>query len=361
MLNIQKAFFKVSDFISWQKSKTLVLSPRFQRRAVWKSGAKSYLIDTIVRGLPIPIIFLRDRRKGDNSLETYREVIDGQQRLRTVISYVAPGLLADYRPLVDDFTVSKSHNSTLAGLKFDELDIDSKQAILDYEFSVHVLPSSVDDRQIIQIFRRMNSTSYSLSPQELRNAEYYGAFKSLAYRLGEQQLPRWTGWNIFSDNDISRMVEIEQTSEFLLLIINKGILFSKGSAILNNVYKKYDESLPNQDEIEMRFLRVMDVINDVFSPKDPDFILCKKTTIYALFASVYHLLYKQVLDLSKTSGVRTLEENNVNWIKLCNDRIRERSAPNTVLEALSRRTTNIKERKSLFEYLTGSERSAKPS
>ena len=61
-IDISRTQYRVSDFISWQRSKTLVLSPSFQRRAVWKSGAKSYLIDTIARGLPIPIIFLRDQR-----------------------------------------------------------------------------------------------------------------------------------------------------------------------------------------------------------------------------------------------------------------------------------------------------------
>ncbi|MCX5783137.1 MAG: DUF262 domain-containing protein, partial [Elusimicrobia bacterium] len=68
-----KTLYKISDFISWQTSKNLSLSPSFQRRSVWKESAKSYLIDTIVRGLPIPIIFLREKTD-PNTLETKREV-----------------------------------------------------------------------------------------------------------------------------------------------------------------------------------------------------------------------------------------------------------------------------------------------
>jgi len=45
---ISKTTYKVSDFISWQRSRTLVLSPSFQRRPVWQPSAKSYLLDTIV-------------------------------------------------------------------------------------------------------------------------------------------------------------------------------------------------------------------------------------------------------------------------------------------------------------------------
>ena len=84
---INKTVFKVSDFLSWQKAGNLDLTPPFQRRSVWKKGAKSYLIDTIIRGLPIPIIFIRDKQSDEFSLEPLREVVDGQQRLRTLISF----------------------------------------------------------------------------------------------------------------------------------------------------------------------------------------------------------------------------------------------------------------------------------
>jgi len=96
ILTIHKTFYKVADFLSWRKNESLVLSPYFQRRSVWDKGAKSYLIDTVYRGLPIPIIFLRDRGVNTKTFEPIREVIDGQQRLRTLISFIAPDLLKDY-------------------------------------------------------------------------------------------------------------------------------------------------------------------------------------------------------------------------------------------------------------------------
>lgn len=58
-----------------------MLSPQFQRKSVWKAGTKSYLIDTMVRGLPIPIIFLRDRYVDLKTLEPKREVIDSNNDL----------------------------------------------------------------------------------------------------------------------------------------------------------------------------------------------------------------------------------------------------------------------------------------
>lgn len=85
---IQRTTFKVSDFITWYKNNTLTLDPKFQRRSVWNPKSKSFLIDTIIRGLPIPVIILRDRK---TNLETYlptKEVVDGQQRLRSVITFI---------------------------------------------------------------------------------------------------------------------------------------------------------------------------------------------------------------------------------------------------------------------------------
>ena len=175
-LNVSKTQYRVSDFLSWQRAKTLILSPRFQRNSVWSAGAKSYLIDTIAQGLPIPIIFLRERLSDLGSLEPKREVVDGQQRLRTLISYIEPTLLDDYNPSRDDFKVKAVHNEDLAGLGFADLSTELQQRILNYEFSVHVLSSGVDDREVLSIFARMNSTGTKLNPQELRNAQYHGAF-----------------------------------------------------------------------------------------------------------------------------------------------------------------------------------------
>ena len=107
--NSQVAPFKVSDFLSWQRSGSLMLSPAFQRNPTWDAGRKSFLIDTIIRGFPMPIIFLRKRKSNTKTFEPLREVVDGQQRLRTVIAFVAPNLLSD-RSAGDDFAISKSHN-----------------------------------------------------------------------------------------------------------------------------------------------------------------------------------------------------------------------------------------------------------
>ena len=61
MENFGSRVFSVNDYREWAASGQLVLSPQFQRRVVWTDTARSYLMDTIIRGKPIPKIFLRQR------------------------------------------------------------------------------------------------------------------------------------------------------------------------------------------------------------------------------------------------------------------------------------------------------------
>ncbi len=53
--------YSINDFVEWDAAKQLELNPRFQRRAVWTEKAKSFLFDTILRGKPIPKVFIRRR------------------------------------------------------------------------------------------------------------------------------------------------------------------------------------------------------------------------------------------------------------------------------------------------------------
>ena len=133
--------YRVGDFVAWQREGALQLNPNFQRRSVWKKGAKSYLIDTILRGLPIPIIFLRDLRADLKTYEVKRDVVDGQQRIRTILSFIDPALLPDFDPNRDDFAISPTHNKELGDQRYAELGPQNKQRILDYQFSVHSFPA----------------------------------------------------------------------------------------------------------------------------------------------------------------------------------------------------------------------------
>ena len=349
-MDIQKTFYKIGEFVSWYKNGNLILSPEFQRRSVWKTGTKSFLIDTIVKGLPIPIIFLRDREIDLTNFELNKEVIDGQQRLRTVLAYIEPSLLSDFNPERDDFTVQSTHNKELAGKQFKELSQDLQRRILEYQFNVHILPSYVDDRDVIQIFRRMNSTNYNLNAQELRNAEFFGEFKTSIYEIAAEQFHRWRGWKTFTEDDIARMLEVELTSELVLLIL-RGEIIGKSKSAIKGVYQKYDGQYPQRAEVENRFSIVMDTIDDKLGSNMRDLPLNRRTLIYSLFACFYDVLFGLNSTLDEKMQPNSLSPDQIAWIKLAGERIQNKTAPEEVLNATTRRTTNVSERKILFDYL----------
>jgi Protein of unknown function DUF262 len=349
-MNTQKTSFKIADFVTWQKSDSLDLSPRFQRRSVWKTGAKSYLIDTILRDFAVPIIFLRDKGIDTKTFEPRREVVDGQQRLRTVLSFVCPELLKDFKKERDDFSVTKAHNAEIAGKNFHDLDEASKQAILNYEFSVQVLPASMDDREIVQLFRRLNSTNYTLNKQELRNASHFGHFKSSALTLSTEQLHRWRYWGTFSEGDISRMHEVELTSECMLAFIDSEIS-AKSPVKLEKLYKLYDEKFSAREEIERRFRIVMDNIENNFASSNVNSPLLKKRLIYTSISVVYDAIFGLETPVSAKAKTRKIEAGSWNKLSEVSDQLLKRTAPKSVLDSSDRRTTNIKERQTLHDFL----------
>ena len=347
--SVTKTQYKVSDFLNWQKSGLLVLSPKFQRRSVWRPGAKSYLLDTIIKGYPIPIIFLREQKTDLTTLQHKREVVDGQQRIRTFLSFIDPSSLGNlYSPARDAFEIKKAHNKDLSGKAFDELPADIRQSILDYEFSVQVLPSSIDDRQVIQIFARMNATGFKLNSQELRNAGFFGEFKSSMYRLAAEQLPRWEKWRIFTWDNIARMEEVEITSEFAQLMLN-GIV-GRSQRALNRLYELKDLNYPEKNEVERRFQAVMDSIDDNLSEGLSGTIFRKRPLFYALFSVVYDRAYRIGSGLKKKKARRLPAGLSADLVRV-SELIDSGRGPEDVMKALERRTTHPASRKTIIAYL----------
>jgi hypothetical protein len=345
--SVTRTQFKVADFLGWQRAGQLDLSPAFQRRSVWKPGAKSLLIDTVVRNLPTPIIFLRDRIELD-SLSNRREVVDGQQRLRTLIAYVAPEALPDYDEERDSFTVRRTHNAELAGKSFNQLDDDIQRRILDYEFSTHVLPS-LDDRDILLLFARLNATGERLSPQELRNAAWFGECKTLMYSLAVEQLERWRNWGVFNGDDLARMKEVELTSDMTLSMLEG--FGAKSQPRLDAYYRDYDDSFPEGDEIARRFRKTMDVIDATIGEALPGTIFSREIWFQPLFYLYYETVFGSA-DLQKAPKPKTFPSRHVDDLIAASAQIRsDDDMPEEVAKALRGASTDARSRQTRLGYL----------
>jgi hypothetical protein len=264
--------YPVSDFLQWKGSEQLELTPKFQRRDVWPAKAKSYLIDSIVRKMPIPPVFLRLQTLTDPP-RTVREVVDGQQRLSCVLNYIAGG-----------FPILAVHNAEYGNMYYSDLPDDVKQDVLSYKFQVNTL-ENVSDAEVLRIFARLNTYTEKLKAQELLNAEYFGAFKQAIYDIALRYYPFWTGMKIFTDEKIARMAEAEFTSELVISMIG-GIRNTKAAQI-RSYYKKYDDEFPRAREVAERFDRTINVISAAYGDALAKSPFRRLPYFYSLFLAVY--------------------------------------------------------------------------
>jgi hypothetical protein len=276
-----------------------------------------------------------------------REIVDGQQRIRTLVSYIDGSLLHDWDSSRDAFTVSRSHNRELAGKSFTKLDDRLKSLILSYEISTHILPPDTSDMQVLDIFRRMNATGTKLNDQELRNAQYHGEFITSVYNLSLDLLDKWRSWKIFSENDIARMQEAEFLSELYIVTLN-GIS-ERTQAKINSVYEDYDISFKERAAVERRVLVTLDVIDklvDVWATPFQNRIL-----FYPLFAAVYDYVYGIGSPLDG-QGRPPPPQKAVAALIAAGEALADReSLPAEVTEALLSRSNRKSNRQALFAYI----------
>jgi Protein of unknown function DUF262 len=268
--------YSVRDFEEWQQRDELILQPKFQRREVWSEKARSYLIDTIIRGKPIPKIYMR-QDVNPKTRRVVREIVDGQQRLHSVLNF-----------LKDGFKISRAHSDDFGGKTFSQLNEDAQRDILKYEFAVDLL-QDMPDNEIYNIFARINTYSEKLKDQELRNSKWYGDFKSSVYLLAEEFTTFFVENKLFTAKTILRMAEAEFISD-LLLSVHEGIV-ARSKAVLDNAYKKYDDDFPSRKTYEKRFRETMDIIKAIHGNDLAESEFRAQRLFYPMFCSIYHLKF----------------------------------------------------------------------
>lgn len=158
----------VSRFL--RMTSVIDLNPPYQREGgVWSEGARSTLIDSIINGLDVPKLYFESatsRRKGPRGLTYQYAVLDGKQRLETILAFLS-GKLA----LPDDFIFFEDKTVNAKGMKLSQLEDDYPllaQRFLDFEIPIVRVTSDSGDL-IEEMFQRLNSST-ALNAAEKRNA-----------------------------------------------------------------------------------------------------------------------------------------------------------------------------------------------
>lgn len=233
----------IQDLLNLHSKKELDTNPWFQRRSVWLNPQKSYLINTLFERKPIPAIYIRHRIDLEKGLSV-KQIVDGQQRTRAVISYYN-----------GEFSARHPEHTKL--IKYNQLTNKQKEHFLITALPVGYLLGATD-ADVIDIFARINSISKTLNGQEKRNARFSGEFKQFSVTEAVKRTAFWRDYNIFSDNDIARMNEVLFISDTSINLMD-GIS-TQTSARLDSYYKKYDLDFERMPEIRDRLERVFETI-----------------------------------------------------------------------------------------------------
>lgn len=199
--------------------------------AVWPPAARSYLIETILKGYPIPKLSLY--QKTDlKTRTTVKEIVDGQQRSQAIRTFFENDLRISGR-------------SEFKGKRFDQLDDDAKNQFLSYALSADVF-SAATEAEIREVFRRINSYNVPLNPAEKRHATYQGEFKWFVVSLCEEYSQTLKDIGIFKEPQLARMYDAQLFSEVCRTLV-EGIDHASERR-LDDLYVQYDKSCPPESD-----------------------------------------------------------------------------------------------------------------
>ncbi len=140
----------------------IITNPDYQRKYIYDIRRASKLVESILIGIPIPVIYLCEEDDGVYS------VIDGQQRITSFVKY-----LKNEYPLT-----GLTELSDLNGKYFRELDKGTQRKL--NTKTLRAITLNRDSQNLkYEIFSRLNLGAVSLKPQELRNCLYRGSFNNM--------------------------------------------------------------------------------------------------------------------------------------------------------------------------------------
>jgi hypothetical protein len=259
----------IQDLVNDHKDGKLELNPWYQRRSVWTRPQKAYLINTLLERKPIPALYIRhsiDMERG----RSVKEVVDGQQRARTILEFVANGFSAK--------TGIRAQRKS-----FSQFTTTEKERFLITPISVGFLLGA-DDRDVIDIFARINSVSKTLNAQEKRNAKFSGEFKQFVIHESASRLQFWRNFNIFTANDIARMNEVQFVSDVIFNMLNGISDFNPNT--LDRLYEQNDEEFPQQEDVASRLEKAFEQIYTIDKSAITDTIFQRQPLIFSLILAL---------------------------------------------------------------------------
>ena len=146
--------------------------PDYQREFIWTDPQQSRFIESLILGLPVPLIFVAEDKSGRF------EIVDGSQRIRTLNAFVSGELtLCGLKKL-----------TKLNGLKFSDFSNARQRKFKNISMRMIVLNEYTTPEIRNEMFDRINTSGVALLPMETRRGIYKGPFTDFIIRLAKNEL-----------------------------------------------------------------------------------------------------------------------------------------------------------------------------
>lgn len=273
MINTQGTNKRIREIIHMVRNGSLIPRPEFQRRLVWTSKDKDFFIDTVLRGYPFPEIYIANGDVDIDTGEGTQLLVDGLQRVNTLVEYFS-----------GDSNFTHVHSKPYRML--DDLE---KKRFLEYSIVVRDL-GAIEQDQIVAVFKRLNSTQYSLRDMEINNAIYNGSLKKFCEMVADHKI--FEENKVFTATDRRRMGDVA----FCLTLIGTIIIgyFNRDSEH-ENLLSRYNEDFPQKQETEERLNKLFDFLEECGFP--PRSRIWKKADFFTAAVELDHALHVERLAL----------------------------------------------------------------
>lgn len=172
-----------SLFDMWKEG-DIILQPKFQRKYVWNISQASKLVESILLGFPLPVIYVSENDEGK------WVVIDGQQRLTSIFNFMdnsfehQNGTKTEFK--LTSLKVLTKYNKS----KFVDLEKEDQRKFKNYSIRVVVILKNSGEDIKFDMFERLNRGSVGLNDMELRNCIYRGNYMDAIKEFAKEPLFR---------------------------------------------------------------------------------------------------------------------------------------------------------------------------
>ncbi len=341
----------------------ILVNRRYQRKLVWTISEKQKLIGSILIGYPIPLILLVERPQIHGSGKY--EIIDGMQRLNAIFSFIENSFAFEEKYFdISQFTRAKqlANEDVFQPAPKDKLRLSIKECadLLDYQLAITIF-SVMEEKDITEVFGRINSSGRRLSNQEKRQAGVTTPFADMVRKIAAElrgdvsgeilllaQMPEISiesktysqGYKIQAEETfwckqgiltVSQLRESED--EQMIADIAASILLEKpipvGGEYLDNLYDRHtkefaqlEESLAiySADKLICEITRVVSVLIETIETCSSERNFLRKTVnpnstnpirtgFYTIFMAFFDLIVNQECSPHDPSGIIEVLQN----------------------------------------------------